>query len=197
MAKVFAQSRLKLKRVLGSTVIEQPMKEVFPIVPATSGPLITFGIATLALGSMIFLASRGPIIVFWTMALVLGGMILLLASFAFALRYVKFEVTPEGLAIRGDLYGRHLASESLLPREARAVDLTVSPEYRPVLRTNGIGLPGYGSGWFQLGNGEKALIFVTDKHRVVYIPTREGYVVLLSVAEPEKFLETLRKMARS
>jgi len=173
------------------------MKEIFPIAPATSGPLITFGIATLALGSMIFLASWGPIIVFWIMALGLGSIILLLASFAFAPRYVKFEVTPEGLAIRGDLYGRRLASESLLPREAKEVDLTVSPEYRPVLRTNGAGLPGYKSGWFQLGNGEKALIFVTDKHRVVYLPTREDYAVLLSVAEPEKFLETLRQMAQS
>jgi Bacterial PH domain len=172
------------------------MKEVFPIVPAAGGPLFTFGITTLVLGSMIGFASRGPVMVFWIVAPVLSGLILLIGSFAYASRQVKFEVTPEGLAIRGDWYGRRLPSESLLIQEARAVDLTGSPEYRPVWRTNGAGLPGYGSGWFQLGNGNKALIFVTDKRRVVYLPTRDGYSLLLSVPEPEKFLAALRQMAR-
>ena len=67
------------------------------------------------------------------------------------------------------------------------MDLTESPNYRPVWRTNGAGLPGYGSGWFGLANGDQALIFVTDKRRVVYLPTREGYSLLLSVQEPDKF----------
>jgi len=95
------------------------MKEVFPIVPATSGPLITFGIATLALGSMIFLASRGPIIVFWTMALVLGGMILLLASFAFAPRYATLPQTPSHqgpLKGGGFLRNANLRHISIIPR---------------------------------------------------------------------------------
>jgi hypothetical protein len=173
------------------------VKEVFPIVPAASGPVITFAVATLLLGSIIVLASRGPAIIFWIVALVLGAIIVLLASFALASRYVKFEVSPEGLAIRGDLYGRRLAPDFLLTGEARAVDLTASPAYRPVWRTNGAGLPGYGSGWFQLENGEKALIFVTDKRRVVYLPTRKGYLVLMSVPDPEKFLEALRHLAPS
>ena len=87
------------------------MKEVFPLVPATSGPLITFGIATLALGSMIFLPSRGPIIVFCTMALVLGGMILLLASFAFAPRYATLPQNPShrGKGFLGNANLRHIS----------------------------------------------------------------------------------------
>lgn len=171
------------------------MKEVFPIVPATSGPAITFGVAALVLGSIILLAASAPVIVFGIVSLVAGGIILLLGSFAYASRHVKFEVSPEGLAIRGDLYGRRLPAASLLKEEARPVDLTADPNYRPVWRTNGAGLPGYGSGWFQLSNGDKALIFVTDKRRVVYLPTREGYSLLLSVPEPEKFLEALQQMA--
>ncbi len=170
------------------------MKEVFPIVPATRGPLVVFGIAALVLSGIIFLVARAPIIVFGFVTLVLFGIIILLGSFAYASRHVKFEVSPEGLVIRGDLYGRRLPAGALLTEEARAVDLTVSPNYRPVWRTNGAGLPGYGSGWFQLGNGDKALIFVTDKQRVVYLPTREGYAVLLSVAEPERFLAALKQM---
>jgi hypothetical protein len=170
------------------------MKEVFPIVPATRGPVITFGVAALVLCSIILLAARAPVIVFGIVALVAGGIMLLVGSFAYASRHVKFEVSPEGLAIRGDIYGRRLPAASLLGKEAKAVDLTEDQNYRPVWRTNGAGLPGYGSGWFQLGNGDKALIFVTDKRRVVYLPTREGYALLLSVPEPEKFLQALRQM---
>jgi hypothetical protein len=173
------------------------MTEVFPMAPATSGPRITFGIATLILGGLLIFASRAPNLVFWTMALVFGGLLLFLASFVVASQYVRFEVTPAGLAIRGDFYGRRLASQALLPGEARVVDLTVSPAYRPVCRTNGVGLPGYGSGWFRLDNGDQALIFVTDKRRVVYLPTREGYALLLSVADPEAFLAALRQTGRS
>ncbi len=171
------------------------MREVFPIVPATSGPVITFGIAALLLCSIILLAASAPVVVFGVVALVAGSIILLLGSFAYASRLVKFEVSPEGLAIRGDLYGRRLPAASLLREAARLVDLTEDPNYRPVWRTNGAGLPGYGSGWFGLANGDKALIFVTDKRRVIYLPTRGGYALLLSVAEPEKFLEALRRTA--
>ena len=39
--------------------------------------------------------------------------------------------------------------------------------------------------------GEKALVYLTDPSRVVYVPTREDHALLLSVAEPERFLEAL------
>lgn len=169
---------------------------MFPMVPAASGPVITFWVAALGLGGLVFLAARAPLMVFGIVTLVVGGIILLLGSFAYASRHVKFEVTPEGLTIRGDLYGRRLPAKALLTAAARTVDLTANPPYRPVWRTNGAGLPGYGSGWFGLGNGDKALIFVTDKRRVVYLPTREGYSLLLSVSEPEKFLTALRQMGQ-
>jgi hypothetical protein len=45
-------------------------------------------------------------------------------------------------------------------------------------------------------NGEKALVFVTDPTRIIYIPTRDGYSVLMSVAEPEKVKERLQREAR-
>ncbi len=61
-------------------------------------------------------------------------------------------------------------------------------------RTNGAGLPGYQAGWFRLQSGEKALVFVTDLERVVYVPTNEGYSLLLSVEEPDEFLDALTRM---
>ena len=106
------------------------MKEVFPIVPAANGPLITFWVATIVLGGIVWLAASAALIVFGIVALVVGGIILLLGSFAYASRHVKFEVTPEGLTIRDDLYGRRLPAEVLLTVAARPVDLTANPPWR-------------------------------------------------------------------
>jgi hypothetical protein len=37
------------------------------------------------------------------------------------------------------------------------------------------------------------LLFVTDNSSVVYIPTTEGYSVLLSVREAEEFAELIKQ----
>ncbi|HEY9074470.1 MAG TPA: PH domain-containing protein, partial [Desulfobaccales bacterium] len=143
----------------------------------------------------LFLAAGAPVIVFGIIGSVVVAILFFLGAFVYASRHVRFELSSEGLAIRGDLYGRRLPAASLLTAQARVVDLTRDGDYRLVARTNGVGFPGYGSGWFQLANGDKALIFVTDKRRVVYLPTREGYALLLSLAEPDKFLGALRQMS--
>jgi hypothetical protein len=148
------------------------MKEVFPIIPATSGPITVFVIV----------------------AVLVVGLLVVMGLFAYASRQAKFEVSPAGLTIRGDIYGRHLPAAALVPAEAKAVDLSLNQDLRLKWRTNGAGFPGYSSGWFRLGNGEKALVFVTDRRRVVYLPTRTGYAVLLSVAEPEEFLRAWRRI---
>ena len=66
-----------------------------------------------------------------------------------------------------------------------------SPELLPARRTMGTGLPGYQSGWFRLKNGEKALLYLTDRTKAVYVPTTEGYGLLLSPDDPDGFLGAL------
>jgi hypothetical protein len=87
-------------------------------------------------------------------------------------RTARFEVSPEGLRLRGDLYGRRFSADQLRGLSARRVDFAASPELRPQRRTMGTGLPGYRAGWFRLRNGEKARLYLTDSSRAVYIPTR-------------------------
>lgn len=130
----------------------------------------------------------------------LGGMILLMAAVLLLLGYfgwssqnVTYEVTPEGLRIRGDIYGRLVPLSSLDMERARLMDLTREPEYRPKWRTNGTGLPGYAAGWFRLANRQKCLAFLTDQRRVVYLPTREGYSLLLTCADGERLLHVLKQ----
>jgi len=42
----------------------------------------------------------------------------------------------------------------------------------------------------------KALPFVTDRTRVVYIPTKDGYSVLLSPRHPEEMLKWMGELWR-
>ncbi len=146
------------------------MTEVFPVPPA-AGKGAWFLIAMLLL------------------LLALAG---LMAYLAWSTRNSRAEVGPEGLRLRGDVWGRTIPREVMRLDEARVVDLSIERGLQPRRRTMGTALGGYSAGWFRLRNNEKALIYVTDRRRVVYIPTREGYSLLLSSFEPERLLSALK-----
>ncbi len=149
------------------------MKDVFPILPAGSGALwVLLVIGVLMLAGVAFFA-----------------------LIAYGSRHSSVEVSDAGLRIQALFYGREIPFTSLLIEAARPLDLVKEKEYAPVLRTNGIGLPGYSAGWFKLRNGQKALAFVTDRRRVAMIPTRDKYLVMVSVPDPAAFLDALRRRA--
>lgn len=152
------------------------MAEVFHIVPAT-------------VRSSALLPLAGVLLA------VLVGAALLLGASLRGSQKATFEVSPGGLRLRGDLYGRRVPAAELRGGAARVVDLDGDAPLRPVIRTMGTALPGYRAGWFRLANGEKALLYVTDPRRVVYVPTRAGYALLLSVDRPTEFVERLRAIA--
>ena len=138
-------------------------------------------------------ASNKVLYVIVPVAAVAVGLLVLFGYLLYSSRHVRFEVDQRSLHIRGDIYGRDIKLSDLVLSEAKEIDLEQSPGYRPVLRTNGTGLPGYKAGWFKLRNGEKALLFVTDNRQVTYVPTRQGYSLLMSVEDGPAFLEALRK----
>ena len=80
--------------------------------------------------------------------------------------------------------------------EVRRVDFSTTPDLAPRWRTLGTGLPGYRAGWFRLRNGEKALVYLTDRNRAVYVPTTAGFSVLISPADPDGFVAALRSPAQ-
>lgn len=75
------------------------------------------------------------------------------------------------------------------------MDLRGEPDLAPRRRTMGTALGDYSAGWFRLRSGEKALLYLTDRRRVVYIPTLDGYSLLLSQSEPRRFLDALHVAA--
>lgn len=135
--------------------------------------------------------------VMWALVLVPGTILVLvfalLAVSAIGSQSATFEVSREGLRLRGDLYGRLIPASALRSDQARRVDLEATPELTPGRRTMGTGLPGYQSGWFRLRNGDRALLYLTDRSRAVYVPTTNGYGVLLSPTDPEAFLQALKQ----
>lgn len=148
-----------------------PVKE-FPIAPVSPGGM--WGIVAVVL--------------------LLVALAILFAAIALSPRRATFVISSDGIRIKRALYGRTVPGESLDVEKARQVDLTREKSLQPVLRTNGIGLSGYSEGWFKLRNGEKALLFVTDRSRVVYVPTDLGYSLMLSVSDPERFLSALGEL---
>ena len=148
------------------------MNEIFNIAPASTKPLVFIGI-------------------FGTLMLFILG---LFCYIVYSSRHTTFEISEQGLSIRGTLYGRMIPTGAFIPEEARQVNLRSDSMLRLRRRGNGIGLPGYQAGWFRLSNGDKALVFVTDPSRAVYLPTRKGYALLLSVERPEAFLQSFQRM---
>ena len=108
-------------------------------------------------------------------------------------RGVVFELSDDALRIKGDLYGRTIPLASLRPDEARLIDIKAGPDRLRLLRTNGVGLPGYSSGWHRGPGRASCLAFITERTRVVQIPTALGYTLLLSPAAPESFLRAIAK----
>ena len=110
------------------------------------------------------------------------------------LRSARFEISGDGLRLRGDLYGRLIPAAKLRTDSAARVDVSGDSALRPVRRTMGTGLPGYSAGWFRLANGSRALVYLTDRTRAVVVPTTEDYSVLVSPADPDQFLTALRSI---
>jgi hypothetical protein len=125
------------------------------------------------------------------MVLALG----LLAVTSAGSRTSRFQVSADGLRLRGDLYGRLIPASQLKGSSIARVDPSGTSDLAPVRRTMGTGMPGYRAGWFRLRNGEKALLYLTDSSRAVYVQTTDGYSVMVSPTDPDQFVAALRGVA--
>jgi hypothetical protein len=150
------------------------MENVFHIIPASSG-------------AFTFLWIIGSVLV-----VVVIGVTLLLYSVANQGRNATFTVSDTGLNIGPGVYGRFIRRDQIETDGVKVIDLHIDKDYALARKTNGSNLPGYNAGWFKLKNGEKALVFVTDQSRVVYVPTTDNYSVLLSTLHAEEMVGALQ-----
>ncbi len=138
-------------------------------------------------------ASPRPLWFLVIICVILTVVLVALAYTAYSSRNSRVEIDNDGIKLVGDFWGREIPFKLLNVPGARILDLTRSLEYAPKRRTLGTGMPGYASGWFRLRSGEKALVYLTRRHDVVYVPTSDGYSLLLSVEEPERFIGSLQQ----
>ena len=138
-------------------------------------------------------ASPKPLWFLAVICVLLAAVFIALAYTAYSSRNSRVELGNETLRLVGDFWGREIPVRALDTPKSRILDLNTETEYFPKRRTFGTGLPGYSSGWFRLRNGEKALLYLTTRQQVVYLPTFEGYSLLLSIEEPEKFLSAVQR----
>ncbi|MGH8213541.1 MAG: hypothetical protein ACREPP_09985 [Rhodanobacteraceae bacterium] len=117
----------------------------------------------------------------------LGPLLLLQLLYLFLaarIRRAGVALNAQAIGIDTGLGSRLVALQRLAPRGLREIDLRARPELRPLLRTWGIGLPGFCGGWYRLRNGRKALCLVTDRSRVCMLEDETGAVYLLSLSNP-------------
>ncbi len=151
------------------------MEKVFGIIPAASGPYVFIWVFSVVIG------------------LILIGVIVMLAIFGYQAKHVAFTLTDTGLSIGPGFYSRTIPKEDINAEGVKVINLNVEKDYLPKWRTNGAGLPGYSAGWYKLQNKEKALVFVTDRSSVVYIPTTDNYSVMLSVREADVMVQAIQQ----
>lgn len=121
--------------------------------------------------------------------------VLLWAVLARLTRRHRLRLDGTVLEVATTFYTRRFRRDDLDLDHARPVDLGERPEYRPMLRTNGMSLPGFRSGWYRLRNGNRALVATAGGARVLWVPTRNGHDLVLEAVDPRTLLERLRAMA--
>jgi hypothetical protein len=128
-------------------------------------------------------------------AIMLVFFILLFIACIGLIYYMKnttININNEYLTIKTLFYGKKIPLDEINANGIKKLDLNKDTEYNIKIRTNGIGLPNYHLGWMRLNNGNKALVYLTDKSNVILIPTDE-YDILISVDNFDMIKEILNK----
>jgi hypothetical protein len=106
-------------------------------------------------------------------------------------KHVRFEIADRRLFVRGDIFCWRFPLSAMNLGPSVVLDLTEWPEFRPRRKIIGTSMPGYQSGEFQLRNGRRAIVFLSDLHRVLCILMNDGKFLLLSCRDPEELLALL------
>ena len=129
----------------------------------------------------------------WLMGLLLGiGPAILIAA-AMGVRNPQAKLGKDGLSIKVSFIDKQWAISTIDRANAALVNLESRQELRPKWKLWGVAMPGLSSGLFKLYDGRKAHVYITDRSKVVYLPTQSG-PVLLSLERPREFLDTLQAL---
>ena len=123
---------------------------------------------------------------------VLGGIFVLLWMM---MRRHQLVLDANGLEVTTSFYRRRLPWPELKVADARIVSLDERPELKPTLRSNALRVPGFSSGWFRSRSLGKLLVATAGGDRLLWLPTTQGYDLLLQPVNPQATLQRIRELA--
>ena len=127
-------------------------------------------------------------------AAVLMPMLIAFSWMFYKVNDAKLIVTPNLVTVDVPFYRFSLPIEEIDLAGVRQLNWSAGAdtEFKPDLRVNGVGMPGFQLGWFRLVGQTKAFVAVTDTDNVLVIPTTKGYPILLSLEQPDTLLSHLQ-----
>ena len=132
-----------------------------------------------------------PIVMIIFMIIMSLGVIGLMVGVISASKNTSISIKDNEIIINSFMYGRKIPIENILVNEIQKINLNDS-EYNIRIRTNGISLPYFKSGWMRLRNQKKALVYITNMENVLLIPTKD-FVVLFSMERIDEFINKLKE----
>ena len=151
-----------------------------------------------AVGALWWAAQRNPHITGMTTWFHIGPLMVLIASavlVAIIIHRRRVTLTDAVLKISAGLNTQTVAIDQLDLGNARIVDLDTHPDLRPWMKSMGTALPGLKDGHFRLRDGRKAFVLMTERHRLLVLPRRDGKLILLSMEKPQALLSALNELA--
>jgi hypothetical protein len=135
----------------------------------------------------------------WAGKLVGGAVVLFMAAilagvFLYAPGPPTYSLTRDALTIHDRFYPVTVPAVAVDVDHIRVVDFTQDQDWRPTMRTNGVGLLHYKSGWFRVASGRTVRMYRADSKRLVLLPPKgDAAPVLYEVKDPEQFVRSLQQ----
>lgn len=129
----------------------------------------------------------------WALGLLFGIGPAVLVAAAMGIRNPQAKLGKDGLRLKVSFIDKHWALADIDRANAMLVDLDSQSGLRPKWKLWGAAMPGLSSGLFKLYDGRKAHVYITDRSKVVFLPTQNG-PVLLSLERPREFLDALQAL---
>jgi hypothetical protein len=111
------------------------------------------------------------------------------------MRRQRLQLDAAALDIVTTFYHQRLPLSDLQLDAARVVAIDEHTELKPLLKTNGMALPGFASGWFRSRAFKKLFVATAGGERLLWLPTRRGFALLLQPRQPQALLDRLRELA--
>jgi hypothetical protein len=144
-------------------------------------------------GLLLILSSKQATPLPWPVWIACAVMLLVVGVLAVRMLRNDVELSDEGLRVKATPWPGTTPVDELDLERAEIVDLSSRPELAPAVKLIGTRLPGYRAGIFWLRDKRRATVLLTELHRVLVLPRRDGTVVLLSLQRPEALLDALRR----